>query len=559
MTILGKAFGLFHRGERVTFEDFERVAELGVRGALDQLVHALLVGEDSSTYGYVVKGFEASVDGTELTINRGIAIASYKDRGETHYGTILTGGDASITRDLADLDDAEYTVWIRLAFSPSSHKNRPHWDAAAAPAREVVRNVPTQNAEIWTWMVESLGTTPGPEWMPIHIVTKAAGVLTLEDIRYFYFEGSSINSWQVSDLEWGNTDDRSDTRSTYGLFGLRRTFRAMMKEVQTMKGTTYWWRSLATVGAESLLSLTQNKLARDGSQTMTGNLNPDAADTRSIGNTNRWSLLNARTVTAAIVNLATGVLNTLYGDGTGERTMFFDSRAESTVGGALRLFRAMTAVADVRAIEATLNADFVGGVWSRDEAADAYKIQWSATAIRLLKHESGGAATWADTIAAGTWTQLFAIDLGSGKFSGTTTDVVVGDTANGVTVPNLNALYTGSLIKAWAVVHTGAAYAADGYIDLTNVLVHGCSLAVNASGDIEVFVHNKMMMPYGIFAFPIYNDATIWSGSRRQCEVIDDQHAKVCGYTNAGAAASFAVGGPTETVIVIVGEQDPSP
>lgn len=567
-----KSFAMFHRGERVTLEDFQRVAETSTRAIVDQLVAKLLVGDDAESSYYVVHGFDATASGTELTITRGVAVAGYKSQNQTHYGSILSGGDESITRDLADLDDGSHKVFVRLNFTPGGFKNRPHWNPLTPG--ETVRNVPTQNNERWSFVVEQVA--PGPEWMQIWALVKSGGTLSLVDTRVFYFEGPSFLSWVVPATEWGTVDDRNDDRATYGLFGLRRTLRALMKDIGEIKGSTRWWQSLATIGAQSLYDLTEGKLARDGSQTMTGNLNPETADAQSIGNTTRWNLINVRNITSELINVATGLYASTFSEGTGAKTKFFRSLPVSTLGGAVRLFRGMTGAAgDTRVFELLYNADWVDGSpgnWSRAAAATAVKIEIGGSTIRLLKHASGDAATWADTIAAGTWTQLAYVDFSTGTatvdWAGLATvtgdlavidgrivtpNVYVGDSVTGATVPEKNTVYGTNIVKALAIVTTTAA---GGGLDVGNTMVHGVGVSVDPTGHLNFTLHNDMVLPYGVIAMPMYDAPSVFSFFKTQPSVVDENSFTVNRFSNGGAAVDHNTS-DTKTLVIVMGEHAP--
>ncbi len=291
--MVGKAWGAFGRGERVGLPDFERVAEIGPRDALDQLVARFVVGDDAPQPFYVLSGFAATAAGTVLTVAIGAAIVGYKDRGVVHYGALVGEGDATQSRDLAALDDdTPLGVYLRLDYTPGKFKNRPHWNPLGSPnPTEEIRNIPTQRLERWSFAVEE--TTPGPEWMKIWDVEKSAGALTLTDQRRFYFEGRASTSFEPDATEWGSANDRNGNRDTFGLFGLARFIRAMQGLLTEIKGQAWWTENAGSEdgsdGARSLSELNDEKLARNGAQKMEGNLDPDPTETHSLGSTLlRW-------------------------------------------------------------------------------------------------------------------------------------------------------------------------------------------------------------------------------------------------------------------------------
>jgi hypothetical protein len=114
--------------------------------------------------------------------------------------------------------------------------------------------------------------------------------MAFTDLRDFMFEGKDANAHAVVDSEWGaDATDRDDDRPSYGVFGVFRAIRAIQRQVQDIiGGATKWWQNPQAgnangSGARSLTQLNSEKLARNGAQTMTGNLLPNAHETLDLG------------------------------------------------------------------------------------------------------------------------------------------------------------------------------------------------------------------------------------------------------------------------------------
>ena len=313
-----KSFIKTRPGQRIDQPDFEHVADRTPRDGLEQLGQGLLTGTDTNRH-YVLSGFTPSVNSTTVTVAGGTALLSYRDQGELRYSTLVTDGATSRSIDIGSFPDATYFVYVAVTLEEGTYENRAFWDTTLNPDAETTRTVATKRIEDWTIAVETV--SPGDEWMKIAQVVKSAGSLTLTDQREFYFEGSPVSSpaYSVTTTEWGTNDDRNANRATYGVKSLRKFVRAVQHQLTSIIGGTGWWSAIPA-GAD-LTTLLSSKLARDGSQTMQGNLLPDGNSTRNLGSgAANWLYLYATNIETSLAKAynrfrASGDNGTLTGGG----------------------------------------------------------------------------------------------------------------------------------------------------------------------------------------------------------------------------------------------------
>ena len=277
-----KSFLRTEVGERIEHRDFRHGMEVSQRLPVPEMVRSVVVGDDSGTstqfQNYVLSGFETdNPSGTIVRVQNGKAIVGYREAGEVVQGAIVSGGEPNRSQDIASYGDGTYGVFVKFDFRDTAFENRIFWNANAATPIEITKSIATRSEENWTFVVESV--SPGPEWLKVAEIVKSGVALTPSDARDFFFEGTFANSHLVVDAEWGGGDDRSATRATDGVFGFRRFVRGLQRQVQDVVGGTGWWSTVPT----SLTALITDKLARDGSQDMLGDLTPDASDTRDLG------------------------------------------------------------------------------------------------------------------------------------------------------------------------------------------------------------------------------------------------------------------------------------
>jgi hypothetical protein len=316
MTDGSKKFVRTERGERIDQPDMERISHRGPREGLNQVIDGFATGGDPSgktqSRLYVLSGFAVTnPSGQQIRCGGGAAILGSRDTGALRIGELQTEGDSEKTIDITSLSNGSYGVFVRLDLQPDVPANRLAWDAEAAPPTETVRNMLTRYVETWSIAIELV--SPGAEWLRAATVVKSAGpIITITDTRDFFFEG--VTPYAVTDVEWGDTNDRNADRATYGLFGVRRFVRAVLKQIQLIiGGASTWWQNpqagtASGAGARSLTQLNTEKLARNGAQTMQGDIIPDGNKTRDLGSAGaRW-----QDVFAGNLNLDDNII----GDGT---------------------------------------------------------------------------------------------------------------------------------------------------------------------------------------------------------------------------------------------------
>jgi len=271
---------------RLEQADFDLVANESVRRATDQIVDVLMLGEGvdagggTNARGYVISGFTiTNPTGTVISVTNGTAIVGYRDSRGLQYGCVI-GTDTSASRslDIGAYSNATYGVWIRGVYKQTDNAVRKFWDPLAATPTEVSRSVYTRYTEDWALALEV--SSPGPEWVRVGTVTKVGATLTPSTAgKDLFFEGASESLWSPT-ADWGSTDDRNNNRNTYGLRGFRQFVRAVQAQLDAIIGAN-WWSALTSI--QSLTTLTSGKLERNGSNTITGDITPNANNTRSFG------------------------------------------------------------------------------------------------------------------------------------------------------------------------------------------------------------------------------------------------------------------------------------
>lgn len=547
-----KRFVRTEPGERIDQRDFQQVAELSPRDAVAQPVDKIIQGDDSTSPGYILSGFAIGTDastgsktttdyaeltgsavvGTEVRVNRGVALLGFRDRGEVQFGCVLSGGADTKTIDISTFPDAPanpYGVYVRFEFRDEDFQNRIFWNALAVTPVEFPRSISTRRSEDWSMAIEI--TSPGPEWTKVAEVTKAGGALTvLTDSREWFFEGLLSNAHSVPDSEWGASSDRTDDRATSGLQGMRRFFRAVQKQLQEVIGedetgaTAKWWSrsnsgTTAGLGSRNLSQLNDDKLARDGSQTILGSIDPE--DDATVGPDTGQSL---GTLAKQFLDIyakrfqgSQGFFgNDLHGSvadsllpritakftdtGSILRTRLFRSFGQIGLGGNFNVYRAKASSGStVGSITASNPLDFVFNAtwkddpdfkWAQDNtAAVSLKFEFWRGGLRIFRKNVGSVTDWDDnswdslvlhveeasnTVEAGT--KLTAPEMTTGSLLASTVnvsglltagaDALVTGLASAArflggaspTTPIANSLYRDNTPKAWAFIkHTGAA------------------------------------------------------------------------------------------------------
>lgn len=469
-----KSFVRTRAGQRVDQPDFERASDTSTRDVVEQIGEHFLTGSDTSRH-YILEGFGTTAVGTTLTVLGGKALLGYRDRGEIRYGSMATSGATSRSIDIGAFTNGNYTVYVCLSLGDTEFGNRAFWDAAIVTPAEVTRNVATRRAENWAIAVET--TSPGAEWIPIYTLTKGSGTITaLTDVREFFFEGQAANSFATTDHEWGGGNDRNATRATDGVRSLRKFVRAVQRQISAIIGGTGWWS--APPAGSDLTSLLANKLARDGTQPMTGNLLPNADNTLDLGAAGtRWNEIFGAfgifgQVTAGPRFISTSSNLSAFGGGRAKmldgvttgtspnaeyRTIYQNENSSLTTG---------------PAIEIAINAEWyfdlgLGGYrWrSYDNAAESFLYSFSRSGFFVHRRIPTG-SPWVD----GSWTLLYSFDENVASLPG---PVAAGATTV-ASLTTAGAVNSGSLTTG-AIVGTSATLS--GLMTSGTALVNGTATA----------------------------------------------------------------------------------
>jgi hypothetical protein len=461
-----KSFVRTRAGQRVDQPDFERASDTSPRDVVEQLGEHILTGSDTNRH-YVLQGFTTTAVGTVVTVLGGVGLFGYRDRGEIRYGSIMSSGATSRSIDVGSFTDGAYTVYVALTLNDAEFGNRAFWDAALGTPAEVTRNVPTRRAENWAIAVET--ASPGAEWLPVATFTKTgASLSTPADIRELFFEGRANNSpaYSVTDAEWGSANDRNANRSTYGIRSLRKFVRAVQRQLNSIIGGANGWWDAVPAGA-NLTTLLSSKLARDGSQTMQGNLTPDGDNTRNLGAAGtRWANIFSalgyfNTVTAVGRFIASADNAALNGGGrarmldgvtTGTtpnaeyRTIYQNESSALTSGPTLEI-----------AVNALWSLDLSLGAYrwsSSDTSAESFLYSFGRSGFRIYRR-APTASVWLDSVGGTGWTLLYRIDenvvdLSAAPFvaTGLLTPTEVTLATNAPATPAANTAYANMLVAA---------------------------------------------------------------------------------------------------------------
>lgn len=524
-----KSYPRFERGERLDIPDATQMAEVGHRDALAQLIETILVGSDGSPR--VVSGFTTTLASSVITVQAGVALTGFRDRGILYRGMVVAGGPASRNFNVSTLPDGSYGVYARLAFRPSTVRTRRFWNSTGSPAAEYGKLLPTRVLEDWDVTPER--ASPGSEWVLLATFTMTGGSASaLADTRKLVFDVAASGAYL--DADWGGGNDRVvATRDINGPKGLLKWITAVNRQLQDvidgsglLGGVPRWFNDpkLGTnsgSGPRSLTQLNNEKLGRNGVQGMQGDLTGDTDSTRSLGSLAvRW--LNAflralrvdgdadiggqvspgsRLNLSGVPNLKPSVLWTRTNGGEKRTLITHDPHGSGDPNQSeyLSATNAFGVSSGAVGREWVVNCDWddVAGHWARlNPGQDCLMFRVDQSAVSIFVHHSGGAATWADTVSSTTWDLVF--DAGgfevTAPFLVSDQIVVVDATVTGVLTaaitpassggsPAINQLYADNIPKVWGrVVFNGA-----GGFTVTELF--GCTVAIVGTDLVVTFNH----------------------------------------------------------------------
>lgn len=255
----------YEPGQRIEATDAIQVAvDTPVQG-IQAIARDVLAGANNSIQNYVLDGFLVSAPLsptlTTVDVTNGTAIVGFKRRGVTEFGMVLSGGAAQKSADMGSLADGTYGVYVRFEFSEDDFANRFFWNPLAVTPVETPRNVGTRLAEDWSFTIDLV--SPGPEWLQVASISKTGTTLVVTDQRRYFFD--TING-QITNTEWGTVSDR-----TTPVANLRDMVMALARQVQDGFDLPNWRATPIPA------------LARDGSNTVTGDILPDSPGARDLG------------------------------------------------------------------------------------------------------------------------------------------------------------------------------------------------------------------------------------------------------------------------------------
>lgn len=274
------------RGQRIDQPDFQHAIEVSPKAEAAQLLEELVRGPDGPATA--ISGWTVTTSAGSIVVGRGSAVTGYRENGRLYRAAILAGGPAERSLSVGSFANGTYGVYVRLSFRPSAVRNRRVWDASASPAPiERARLQATQVVEDWDLVVEI--NNPGEDFLllgTIPITGGSPGVFVASPSLLF---DSGRLYRELTNADWGTAEDRTFERPN--IFGLTRWTRMVMRQLQDIIGSQFYAEiprpGTPGAGPRSLFNLNVDKLDRDGSTSITGDLTPNATGTRSLGSSLR--------------------------------------------------------------------------------------------------------------------------------------------------------------------------------------------------------------------------------------------------------------------------------
>lgn len=416
-------------GMRIDQPDFNQAAVESQRQADEQLLDQMFMDPDFQT-GLILGGFDYSHASGIVTITRGRAIVSYRDNGQIRRGMLIAeGGPVQKQLSVAALANGTYTIYLRGKYSNVDPANRVVWNADATTPVEVGTLMATRVAEDWDLLIALSASVVPAEWIPLYQVVVAGSIVTSStDLRNFFFEGTAANSFAVTDAEFGDTNDRSTARGANGVTNIRKAIRGLQRQVQDIIGqsstpTALGWWKLVSAG-DSLF----NKLNRDGTNRVTGQIYPDADNTIDFGRGTEAfrTLFNYYQISQQIAfdlqntaasDLVAGLVMSFVGNDAArtKRQLARFNNLGSGINGFGRIYignRGSVPSSGTFYIQIVHNAVWSNStnLWSRVQAGDSYILELGTAGINIGRHSSVDSTTWADTFTSGTWTPALALN-----------------------------------------------------------------------------------------------------------------------------------------------------
>lgn len=237
--------------ERVDVPDITAMSFL-VLGEFRRTLRALVTGDAA----YVVQGFKVEPEAPATTRIRvrlqppgefkGAAIGGEQTSPGLDYGQLIGNRDSSFLDegasqqfiDFAGQPVASYVIEMRFTYTDGVSDNRAFWNAGTSTEFVAVTNT----RHVSGWQIQRVAAPSGGQWIPLATVAwdgVAVDAGDITDTRAFLFEGAAPFSRATQDGAGGVEDfDRSTARGNdaVGRFRLREVVRALMRQVQDLKG-----------------------------------------------------------------------------------------------------------------------------------------------------------------------------------------------------------------------------------------------------------------------------------------------------------------------------------
>jgi len=235
--------------ERVDLPDLTAMSFLAL-GEFRRSIRALVTGEAA----YIIQGFEVEPESPATTRvmvqfqppgdDRGEVLGAEQTTAGTDYGQLIGGRDSSFLDeglaqqfiDLTAEPPGSFVVEMRFVYANGVSDNRAFWNQGTQTEYVGV----TETRHVSGWQIQHVAAPTGGQWIPLAVVTwdgVSIDAADIADVRTFLFEGISPFRRATQTSSGGVEDfDRSVDRDVDGTFRIRDVVRALMRQVQDLKG-----------------------------------------------------------------------------------------------------------------------------------------------------------------------------------------------------------------------------------------------------------------------------------------------------------------------------------
>jgi hypothetical protein len=183
----------------------------------------------------IITGFEASLDGSVVTVSAGKALLTLKEGSKVTPGLVVTQEAGPQSFDCKGLKAGTYGLFVTFASLPTDKDTRTTY-ASQDIGFDRNQQVFTRLAASWSLQVAE--QLPGDEYTQVATVALPDGTLT--DTRALLFEGDASKDFEPT---WGSDDDRSDDRGKAPIGDLETMLEALRVAISDVKGGPWYSRT----------------------------------------------------------------------------------------------------------------------------------------------------------------------------------------------------------------------------------------------------------------------------------------------------------------------------